>query len=241
MPRDGFREPDHQPDRQRPVGLTCSKTRHDYHLEQTPLSDLERQQASSIAQACNRIHRAEEAGGRAMFAPTSCAAPRKCRSIRRPSDNTEAAAEARAPIKPMPPSAAREIASVRALDESETSKIQSEERTKSETTARRLSDRPVRLQAGELQREKEVAENQPQARGGHRGRKGHAAPTSRSSICEKSSYAARHREGQCLDVHKRHSDVIPSASVVERTWPNKKKAIKNCAWWPRPTHQEVGR
>lgn len=120
----------------------------------------------------------------------------------------------------------REIASVRAREEAETSKIQSEERTKSET-ARLLSEQTVSVQQENVQREKEVAENNRKRAVAVEEEKVIRARDLEIVDREKEVTLQRIEKDKAVEVQKKAiADVIRERIVVERTVAEQEEAIK---------------
>ncbi|MBJ2155078.1 hypothetical protein [Variovorax sp. IB41] len=120
----------------------------------------------------------------------------------------------------------REIASVRAREEAETSKIQSEERTKSET-ARLLSEQTVAVQQENVQREKEVAENNRKRAVAVEEEKVTRARDLEIVDREKEVTLQRIEKDKAVEVQKKAiADVIRERIVVERTVAEQEEAIK---------------
>ena len=120
----------------------------------------------------------------------------------------------------------REIASVRAREEAETAKIQAEERTKSET-ARLLAEQSVSVQQENVQREKEVAENNRKRAVAVEEEKVIRARDLEIVDREKEVTLQRIEKDKAVEVQKKAiADVIRERIVVERTVAEQEEAIK---------------
>jgi uncharacterized membrane protein YqiK len=120
----------------------------------------------------------------------------------------------------------REIASVRAREEAETAKIQAEERTKSET-ARLVAEQSVSVQQENVQREKEVAENNRKRAVAVEEEKVIRARDLEIVDREKEVTLQRIEKDKAVEVQKKAiADVIRERIVVERTVAEQEEAIK---------------
>jgi uncharacterized membrane protein YqiK len=120
----------------------------------------------------------------------------------------------------------REIASVRAREEAETAKIQAEERTKSET-ARLVSEQSISVQQENVQREKEVAENNRKRAVAIEEEKVTRARDLEIVDREKEVTLQRIEKDKAVEVQKKAiADVIRERIVVERTVAEQEEAIK---------------
>ena len=120
----------------------------------------------------------------------------------------------------------REIASVRAREEAETAKIQAEERTKSET-ARLVAEQSISVQHENVQREKEVAENNRKRAVAIEEEKVTRARDLEIVDREKEVTLQRIEKDKAVEVQKKAiADVIRERIVVERTVAEQEEAIK---------------
>lgn len=120
----------------------------------------------------------------------------------------------------------REIASVRAREEAETAKIQAEERTKSEL-ARLLAEQSISVQQENVQREKEVAENNRKRAVAIEEEKVTRARELEIVDREKEVTLQRIEKDRAVEVQKKAiADVIRERIVVERTVAEQEEAIK---------------
>jgi uncharacterized membrane protein YqiK len=120
----------------------------------------------------------------------------------------------------------REIASVRAREEAETAKIQAEERTKSET-ARLVAEQSISVQQENVQREKEVAENNRKRAVAIEEEKVTRARDLEIVDREKEVTLQRIEKDKAVEVQKKAiADVIRERIVVERTVAEQEEAIK---------------
>jgi uncharacterized membrane protein YqiK len=120
----------------------------------------------------------------------------------------------------------REVATVRAREEAETQKIQAEERTKSEL-ARLLAEQAVAVQQENVQREKEVAENNRKRAVAIEEEKVTRARDLEIVDREKEVTLQRIDKDKAVEVQKKAiADVIRERIVVERTVAEQEEAIK---------------
>jgi uncharacterized membrane protein YqiK len=122
---------------------------------------------------------------------------------------------------------AREVASVRAREEAETAKVQAEERTKSEL-ARLQSEQLVSVQQENVQREREVAENNRKRAVGIEEEKVIRARELEVVDREKEVTLQRIEKDKAVEIQKKAiADVIRERIVVERTVAEQEEAIKD--------------
>lgn len=120
----------------------------------------------------------------------------------------------------------REVSSVRAREEAETLKIQAEERTKSEL-ARLLAEQSISVQQENVQREKEVAENNRKRAVAIEEEKVTRARELEIVDREKEVTLQRIDKDRAVEVQKKAiADVIRERIVVERTVAEQEEAIK---------------
>ncbi|RYF82660.1 MAG: hypothetical protein EOO29_06290 [Comamonadaceae bacterium] len=121
---------------------------------------------------------------------------------------------------------AREVASVRAREEAETSKIQSEERTRSEM-ARLQSEQQIAVQNENVLREKEVAENNRKRAVVIEQERVTRAQDLEVVAREKEVTLQRIEKDKAVEVQKKAiADVIRERIVVDRTVAEQEEAIK---------------
>lgn len=122
---------------------------------------------------------------------------------------------------------AREVASVRAREEAETAKVQAEEKTKSEM-ARLQAEQLVSVQQENVQREREVAENNRKRAVGIEEEKVIRARELEIVDREKEVTLQRIEKDKAVEVQKKAiADVIRERIVVERTVAEQEEAIKD--------------
>jgi uncharacterized membrane protein YqiK len=122
---------------------------------------------------------------------------------------------------------AREVASVRAREEAETAKVQAEEKTKSEL-ARLQAEQLVSVQQENVQREKEVAENNRKRAVGIEEEKVIRARELEVVDREKEVTLQRIEKDKAVEIQKKAiADVIRERIVVERTVAEQEEAIKD--------------
>lgn len=122
---------------------------------------------------------------------------------------------------------AREVASVRAREEAETAKVQAEEKTKSEL-ARLQALQAVSVQQENVQREKEVAENNRKRAVAIEEEKVIRARELEVVDREKEVTLQRIEKDKAVEVQKKAiADVIRERIVVERTVAEQEEAIKD--------------
>jgi uncharacterized membrane protein YqiK len=122
---------------------------------------------------------------------------------------------------------AREVASVRAREEAETAKVQAEEKTKSEL-ARLQAVQAVSVQEENVQREKEVAENNRKRAVAIEEEKVIRARELEVVDREKEVTLQRIEKDKAVEVQKKAiADVIRERIVVERTVAEQEEAIKD--------------
>lgn len=120
----------------------------------------------------------------------------------------------------------REVASVRAREEAETAKIQAEERTKAEL-ARLLAEQAIAVQQENVQREKEVAENNRKRAVAIEEEKVVRARELEVVDREKEVALQRIDKEKAVEVQKKAiADVVRERIVVERTVAEQEEAIK---------------
>ena len=145
----------------------------------------------------------------------------------------------------------REIASVRAREEAETARIRAEEHTKAEL-ARLQAEQSITVQQENVQREREVAENNRKRAVAieeekvtrareleielpSRKKRSPAPANSKSSIAKRKSpcnRSTRNAPSKCR--RRRLPTSSANASWSNVPWPNRKKPSRNCVWSPMP-------
>ncbi len=120
----------------------------------------------------------------------------------------------------------REVASVRAREEAETLKIQAEERTKSEL-ARLLAEQSISVQQENVQREKEVAENNRKRAVAIEEEKVTRARQLEIVDREKEVALQQIDKEKAIEIQKKAiADVVRERVIVERTVAEQEEAIK---------------